>query len=262
MRQRFVLQTQFLGSNFCGSQSQKNGRTVQDELEKALKIYFRQEVRVVLGSRVDAKVHARAMIGHFDLEIEENFEEKFNKDLFCRNLNGILPQDLSITKMGEIHNSFHSIKDASSRSYVYKLRAGTTRNPLDEKQVTYIYNSRPLNIENLQKLSNTLIAEADFSGLSNFKKGYVNPICKVFSCSWESNKEDTELYVFRIKANHFLYNMIRIIVGTQIAIENGKLSICSLEKALRLKDRSLAGPTAPASGLCLEEINYPFSLFT
>ncbi|MDX1919536.1 MAG: tRNA pseudouridine synthase A [Candidatus Caenarcaniphilales bacterium] len=262
MKQRFVLQTQFLGSSFCGSQSQANGRAVQDELERALKVYFRQNIRVVLGSRVDSGVHARAMIGHFDLNLSEIPQFDFNEILLLRNLNGILSKDVSITRLSKIHQEFHSIKDATSRSYIYKLRAGTSRKPLDEKQVTFVYNSKPLNIKTLQNCAEILIGEKDFSGLANFKKGYVNPICKVFECSWKLGEEDPELYVFYIKADHFLYNMIRIIVGTQIAIGNGKLSVCSLEKALRFKDRSLSGPTASASGLCLKEINYPFSLFT
>ena len=106
-----------------------------------------------------------------------------------------------------------------------------------------------------------LLGKHDFTGLSNKSTSKVNPICNVTECHWSLNEEDKRLYTFRIKADHFLYNMIRVIIGTQIGIESAKLSVDSLQKALKLKDRQFAGITAPAQGLCLEAIDYSQSLF-
>lgn len=260
---RYVFKTQFLGTSFCGSQKQKNGRTVQEELEKAFSIFFRQDVTVVLGSRVDSGVHSRGMIGHFDLEdgFDADLSIPREEDKVLCNLNGILPLDVSILRISKIHDDFHSVKDAIQRSYLYKLRAHSPRCPLDEKQVTYYYQAQKLNLESLNNVSKLLLGEHDFSGLSNFNGREVYPICKVSQCKWELDSEDKELFLLKVSANRFLYNMIRVIVGTQIAIENGKLSVCSLKNALKNRDRSLAGPTAKPDGLCLEEIKYPFPLF-
>ncbi|MDJ0626222.1 MAG: tRNA pseudouridine synthase A [Candidatus Caenarcaniphilales bacterium] len=257
---KYVFKSQFLGTNFCGSQWQPNGRTVQEELEKAFFVYFKQAVKVVLGSRVDSGVHARGMIGHFVLDYDFSIDKNNENKVLC-NLNGILPKDLSILRISRIHDSFHSIKDAIKRSYIYKLRAHAPRSPLDESQVEYFYQANPLKIDSLNFQSEKLLGSHDFSGLSNFNGREVYSVCNVTKSFWEIDLDNNGLFVFKVSANRFLYNMIRVIVGTQIAIENGKLSVCSLENALKYKDRNLAGPTAQPKGLCLEAINYHFPLF-
>ena len=118
---RFAFLCQFDGSNFSGSQKQADGhRTVQAELEKAFNIFLKIEVKIILASRVDAGVHARAMIGHFDLE--DNFPN-LNEHTFCRHLNGILPSDVAVLKIKEVDSNFHARKLAVKRSYIYKIRA-------------------------------------------------------------------------------------------------------------------------------------------
>jgi tRNA pseudouridine38-40 synthase len=252
---RLAFQTQFVGAKFCGSQKQSNARSVQEELEKAFSIFFKEKIIVTLSSRVDSGVHARGMIGHCDVsELPQLSEHEL-----CRHLNGILPNDVAVLKLKEVPSSFHSRRDAIERSYVYKLRAYSQKHPLDESQVVHIASS--LKLESLQKMASSLIGEHDFTGLSKPADYKTRPICKINECFWTQNFEDG-LFMFKISADHFLYNMVRIIIGTQIAIENGKLSSDCLEKALRLKDRSYAGFTAPAEGLCLEAVKYPYNLFS
>jgi tRNA pseudouridine38-40 synthase len=266
---RFAFLAQFLGTNFSGSQKQKSARTVQDEFEKALEVLFKRRVPVNFASRVDAGVHARAMVGHFDLFEDELLNKKFagliNEDeqtikIFCLNMNGLLPSDASILGLKRVDLKFNSIRDAYSRSYVYRLRCGNYRNPMDGETVAFLHSTIQPNLEVWNKRCSVLIGEHDFSGLSRINKsGKVNPVCRVEECRWE--RTESGLMEFFITADHFVYNMIRIIVGTQIDVENGKLCIDSLEKALKFKDRHFAGHTATAQGLCLEAIKYYPAIF-
>lgn len=251
---RLVFLCEFDGSNFSGSQKQANGRTVQAELEKALSIFFKQNIKIVLASRVDSGVHAKGMIGHFDLKYNL---PNLSEHAFCRHLNGILPLDIAILRLKEINSDFHSRKHAIKRSYVYKIRSFTQRQPLDGSQIAH--TSVKLNCFNLNKLSQILLGKHDFSGLSKVNKSKSWPICEVFEAYWQEQKNN--LFIFRISADHFLYNMVRIIIGTQIDIQNAKLEVNSLEKALKLKNKTWAGSTAPSQGLCLENIEYPYTLF-
>lgn len=283
MKQRYAFLTQFIGSNYHGSQRQNNAPTIQDELEKAFSLVLRQKVTVVLASRVDAGVHARGMVGHFDLEVPPSpldrgnliLEPSYIKDAprmadsktglnfhktLCH-LNGVLPKDISVLQITKVDSKFHSLKAATARTYTYRLRVGGQRRPLDESQTTFIYYPEPFDLKRLKHWSNMLVGSHDFSGLAKKSTTKVNPVCKVSECSWRRSDEDTNLFIFKITADHFLYNMIRIIIGTQIGIESGKLSVDSLEKALKLKDRQFAGITAPAHGLCLEAIEYTLPLF-
>lgn len=262
---RYVFSTQFIGTNFAGSQKQANARTVQEELEKAFSIFFRQNIKITLASRIDSGVHAREMIGHFDLRSELSVRglETTSEHEICRHFNGILPNDIAILRFQETNEGFHSRRDACLRTYKYRLRSYSQRFPLDGSQVTYI--ASPLNKNHLDDMAKFLVGEHDFTGLSKPADYKTRPICKVTEAYWEesSNHETKDnLFTFTVSADHFLYNMIRIIVGTQIAIQNGKLPADSLEKALKYQDRSYAGFTASPTGLCLEKIKYPFQLFS
>jgi tRNA pseudouridine38-40 synthase len=251
---KFAFLTQFNGHKFSGSQRQSNVRTVQEELEKAFSIFFKTKIVIVLSSRVDAGVHAREMVGHISAESLPAGDEH----IICRHLNGILPPDISILRIVPVLDDFHARRSAIERSYIYKLRAHSQRFPLDGTWVAHTPYS--LNLENLNQMSALLFGEHDFTGLSRPANYKTRPICKITECYWSQDPKDS-LLTFRITADHFLYNMVRIIIGTQIGVENGKLSVDSLEKALMLKDRSFAGYTAPAGGLCLDAVKYPFILF-
>jgi tRNA pseudouridine38-40 synthase len=266
LKETFAISVQFLGTNFYGSQKQApTVRTVQGELEKALSIFFKTNIQVVFASRVDAGVHAKAMIGHFRLDPISTQQNILNPELerkFCLHFNGLLPNDISVLGLKKVPNNFHAIKDAISRTYIYKLRIGGQRNPLDESQIAYFHNPKSLNIENLNELCLDLIGEKDFLGLSN-KSVYSEkkPICHITNCFWRQSEEDLDLFTCEITANRFLYNMIRIIIGTQIAVTNGKLKCDTLKNALEYKDSQFVASKAPAKGLCLKVIKYPFPLF-
>ncbi len=266
MTETFAIALQFLGTNFYGSQKQAPPiRTVQGELEKALSILFKTNIQCVFASRVDTGVHAKAMIGHFRLNPQDTPQDIQNPDLeskFCLHLNGILPNDISVLGLKQAPNNFHALKDAISRTYIYKLRIGRQRNPLDESQIAHFHNPKSLSLESLNELCADLIGQKDFLGLSN-KSAYSekNPICHITDCFWQRHESDSGLFIFEITANRFLYNMIRIIIGTQIAVTNGKLNPDTLKNALKYKDNSFTAPKAPAKGLCLKVIKYPFPLF-
>gem|GEM_PF-794112 len=246
---RFAFLTQFIGTHFRGSQRQRDDRSVQGELERAMSIFFRREMIVSLASRVDAGVHARAMVGHFDLE--GDLVDPPAK--VCYSLNGILNKDISVIELQKVTESFHSRRDALWRTYRYRLRANSSRQPFDGGIVTYS-SSDDLDLHLLNEQSKELVGIHNCIGLSRFCDDRVSPFCHIKECYWQLG--DDGLYIFQITANHFLYKMVRGIIGTQLDAQSQKIPLSSLSQALKLKDRSYLGATAAACGLSLENISY------
>lgn len=254
---RFAFLVQFNGKNFSGSQRQANAPSVQAELEAAMTIFFRENISVCLSSRIDARVHARGMVGHINIKDENN--SRINNDEFkiCAHLNGILPTDISVLGFRPIPTSLNTRRDAISRTYEYKLRASKLRYSLDGDTVAH-YKCK-LNLDRLNEISSKLLGKHDCTGLSRPYEYKTSSVCNITESFWR--EEDEDLYTFRITADHFLYKMVRNIVGTQIDMQNAKLSVYSLENSLKLKDRRYLGHTAKPEGLCLECVNYLEPIF-
>ena len=279
-KRRYLLELQFLGKNFCGSQSQlSKHRTVQFETERALSVLFRQRVTLVLASRVDAGVNAICMPGHFDLELsflstsiftllEKKSKESFLK--LCLRLNGILrsfreltrTNDISVLSLQESTRDFHATRDALSREYQYRISLSKIELPIWNNQVTYLPKLESLDLFFLNSLSEKLLKIQDFSSFSleSSSQGKRKTFCKVKKALWEFNSEK-ELYLFEIESDRFLYRMVRLIVGVLIAIKEKKISQAYFEKALKNKlskeeQHLFKRHIAPAQGLFLKKINY------
>ncbi len=254
---RYAFALQFLGKDFAGSQCQITQRTVQGELEKAGQIFFKEEFKTCLASRLDSGVHAKELTGHVDLEYAPSPAELAKANI-CRHLNGILAADLAVLDFKLVDPSFHARRDAISRSYLYKLRGIGPRYPLENGQVAHLPYS--LDLERLQCLAAELIGRHDFSGLSQLSTDkYTTPLCRVLACHWVQTGDG--LLAFTIKADHYLYKMVRTIIGTQVAIVSGRLAESFQREALAQKDRAKAGFVVPACGLRLESVEYTFPLF-
>lgn len=246
-------------------------RTVQEELEKALCIFFRSKedraIKTTFSGRTDTGVHALAQIVHFDLSDElllRAFPSTDNLDETMLNrvawaLNGILAPDLSVTAAQAVSSEFHARFSAIRRTYVYRILNRPQRSAL--RQATQYFVPAKLDLETMKLASGCLLGRNDFQAFKSSNSDRTSTICLVDRAEL-LNKGEAELE-FWISANHFVYNMVRIIVGTLIEVGLGKRAPQALSEALAGKDRHLAGPTAPPWGLCLYSVDYPseFNLF-
>ncbi len=253
--QRIALLLEYQGEKFSGSQYQVGVRTVQGELESALSTCLRRQIGVVFAGRTDAGVNADGQVVHFDVP-------KGDVDLWklAWSLNGILPADVSIAQAQFVDSAFHARFSATARRYVYRILNRPQRSA--SLKDTHYWMSYALNTEKMMLAVQALVGDHDFTAFRSTSADTVTSQCQVHFA--ELLKLGEGQLEFWIEANHFVYNMVRIIVGTLIEIGLGKKSPESLELALKGKDRSLAGPTAPPWGLCLKSVNYPeaFDLFS
>jgi tRNA pseudouridine38-40 synthase len=248
---RVALKLEYHGKNFSGSQYQVGVRTVQAELEKALSIYARSPITAIFAGRTDAGVHAKGQVVHCDWSNEEPL------DLwrFCWALNGILQRDMAVVVAQVVPKDFHARFSAIKRSYVYRILNRPNRSALLSNDHHFV--PQTLDLAAMREAAAALPGEHDFNAFKSTNSDRVSSVCRVERAELLSLGEG--LLEFHITANHFVYNMVRIIVGTLIEIGLGKKQSGSLSKALSIKERDLAGPTAPPWGLCLDSVEYPAS---
>lgn len=271
MSWRYFFCVEFLGNNFSGSQIQSNCKykTIQGELDTAFNIWYAsyinnyctelhsntnfQPIKTMLASRVDAGVHAKQLSGHIDLPVQIN---NISLKQICKNLNGILAQKIRIYNFQLISNDFHARAGVQSRTYIYRIRCNTPfAYPLDALNIAHYHHN--LDINTLNELMSPLLGQHDCTGLSRNYNYNVNPICNIIQCKWQHiHSPDDNLFELIIEADHFLYKMIRSIVGTSVDITRGHLPANSLYLALHEQNRDYLGHTAKASGLTLEQIKY------
>jgi tRNA pseudouridine38-40 synthase len=251
---RFALLVEYWGKKFHGSQYQRATRTVQTELESALSTLLKEPIRVIFSGRTDSGVHAQGQVVHFDTAVDE-------LDLwrFTWSLNGILPRDLSVKSVQIVPSSFHARHSATARQYVYRILNRPQRSSLMNE--THYFISLPLDYEAMKQATKLLLGSHDFASFksSNSDRGTTRCIVQRAELL---NLGEGQLELW-LDANHFVYNMVRIIAGTLIEIGLGARPTSSLETALEQCDRDLAGPTAPAWALTLVSVKYPehFHLF-
>jgi tRNA pseudouridine38-40 synthase len=263
---RLALKLEYDGAGFCGSQYQAGVRTVQEELEKALAILAKQPVRVTLAGRTDSGVHASGQVAHCDWPLHAAISSAWYRnetsgnntnlpDLFrlCASINGILAKDLAVTAAQWISADFHARFSATTRSYAYKILNRPYRSPLLQDRSYFVPS--PLNLTDMLAAIRCLVGEHDFSAFKSSNSDRHNSVCHVTHAEILNLGEG--VLEFRIEANRFVYNMVRVIAGTLVEIGLGKRSAAGLLHALESKDRNQAGSTAAAWALCLSSVQYP-----
>lgn len=241
---RYFLFFQYKGSNYHGWQIQPNARSIQEEIQEALALLFKKEVELLGAGRTDTGVHARVMVAHFDLE------EELDKEVFVYRLNSILSKDIAVLGLRKVKEAFHARFDALSRTYQYVV--SLQKDPFSEEQAHRLFKAPDFDAMN--KACFFLLGEKDFSCFSKAHTQTFTNNCHVYSAKWF---QKGDLWVFEIKANRFLRNMVRAIVGTLLEIGEGKRSVESIEELIAGKNRSEAGFSVPAKGLFLTQIEYP-----
>ncbi|MEH7480619.1 tRNA pseudouridine(38-40) synthase TruA [Neobacillus drentensis] len=234
------------GSGFSGYQVQPNKRTVQSVLEAVLsKMHKGDTVKLVGSGRTDAGVHAKGQVIHFDSPL------LIPADKWEKALNSMLPEDISVLKVVPVTESFHARFDAKGKEYRYVLHLSQKRDPFQRK-FAYQYPYR-LNLQAMEHASKLFLGTHDFTSFCAAKTEVVDKVRTIESIDFTSKDE---LLTIRFVGNGFLYNMVRILVGTLLEVGSGERSPEDIPIILAHKDRRLSGKTAPGHGLYLWEVFY------
>lgn len=248
MAQRYFLQLSYKGTNYHGWQIQPNAISVQEVIENALSTLLREKISVVGAGRTDTGVHASFFVLHFDTE-NENIEP----GNLVYKLNNFLPHDIAVQNLWKVKNNAHARFDALSRTYKYFIL--TEKDPF-KVETSYKYIPT-LDIQKMNEAAKLLFEFDDFTSFSRLHSDVKTNNCKISRAEWK--QEGTQL-VFTIKADRFLRNMVRAVVGTLLEVGKGKLTINEFKNIIELKNRGAAGASAPAAGLFLVDIEYPEEL--
>lgn len=243
---RVALLLSYDGSNFCGWQIQKNERSVQEDLEKALTDLFSKEIKIVGSGRTDSGVHATGQVAHFDIE---DSSLPFHK--IAEVVNNKLPQDIRVEKSVKCDNEFHSRFDAKRREYRYYLYSGRSIFAHRQKYTTIVRQN--LNLKQLNSFSSQLVGIHDFTTFTAVGDQSNSKVRELYDASFY---REGDLTVFRIAGNAFLWKMVRSIVGTILQFSREDRSVDEFKDILYNKNRDFAGTTAPAKGLFLHKVDY------
>ncbi len=243
---RYRLVVQYEGTGYLGWQVQARGRTVQAELERALATVTGQRVRVLAAGRTDAGVHASGQVASFALE------RAWPPEVLVRALNATTPADIAILDADVVPDDFHPRRWALSRIYTYRIWNCRVASPFWRRYAWHV--ARPLDVSAMQEAAAKVCGEHDFSAFRAAGCEAVHPV----RCVLESTvtRQDA-LVIYRIEANGFLRHMVRNMVGTFVEVGLGKRTPDDVRTLLEARNRNLAGPTAPAHGLCLTAVRYP-----
>lgn len=235
------------GTFFSGFQAQPKGRTVQEEIERALaKLHKGNSVAITASGRTDAGVHAVGQVMHFDTPLQIPISN------WKKAMQTVLPKDIEVYHFSEVHDRFHSRYDVQSKEYRYRVLL--RKDPdVFRRHYTY-YMPYKVDVEKVKEACQLLIGTHDFTSFSSAKatvKG--SKVRTLYQASCEHQGDEL---VFIFKGTGFLYNMVRILVGTLLEVGNGRLKPHDITRVLVGKNRQLAGKTAPPHGLFLWQVNY------
>ncbi len=240
---RYFLELAYNGKAYHGWQNQPDAVSVQEVIEKALSTLLRKEITIVGAGRTDAGVHAKQMFAHFD------YDEQLDSNLVFR-LNSFLPKDIAIYDIFEVNEEAHTRFDATARTYEYWV---TTRKDPFSMENAYLIHQR-VDVEAMNEAAKVLFEYRDFKCFSKSNTDVRTYNCVIMKAEWEQRGRQL---IFTVKADRFLRNMVRAIVGTLLEVGLGKSNIENVKKIIESKDRSNAGTSVPAHGLYLTEVTYP-----
>ena len=242
---RIKLVVSYDGTAYCGWQLQPNGVTIEEVLNKALSSLLKEDIQVIGASRTDSGVHAMGNVAVFDTE------SRIPGDKICFALNQRLPDDVRIQASEEVPLTFHPRKVNCVKTYEYKILNRKIDMPLQRLYSHFCYFN--LDLEKMQKAASYLIGEHDFKSFCTVRTQAEETVRTIYSLT--VTKAD-DLITIRISGSGFLYNMVRILVGTLIGVGRGAIAPEQIPAILEAKDRQAAGMTVPPQGLTLVKIDY------
>lgn len=250
MKTRYFIFISYKGTSYHGWQIQPNSVTVQKILENAISVVLNEKISTTGAGRTDTGVHALYFCAHFD----SNSPELINTSSLEFKLNRYLPQDISVLYIRKVLPDANARFSAISRTYKYFI--SRNKDPFLNNSSWYLHGD--IDIDEMNMACKIMLNYSDFTSFSKLHSNAKTNICKIYSAEW---KEVENQIVFTIKADRFLRNMVRAIVGNMVKVGFRKMSLGEFEEIILAKDRCKAGTSAPAKGLFLVEIEYPSEIF-
>lgn len=255
MTRRILLRVAYDGTNYHGWQLQPNAATIEGELNRALCALTGEEIVVTGASRTDAGVHALGNVAVFDTT------SRIPAEKFSYALNQRLPEDIVIQSSKQVADDFHPRHCDCRKTYEYDILNRTFPLPAYRNTAYFLYGT--LNIEAMRRACQAFLGEHDFASFCAAGAQVQTTVRKIYSLEVECRPlteanagSADQLLTIRVKGNGFLYNMVRIIAGTLVEVGRGHIKPEEVAGIIAAKDRAKAGPTAPARGLRLVEIEY------
>ena len=245
---RYFIHLAYHGGNYCGWQTQPGLPTVQLTLEQALSTLLRQPIAIVGCGRTDTGVHASDFYAHFNVD-DESIGKGVMENLVFK-LNSFLPADIAIFDIFPVKENAHARFDATARTYQYHV--SNRRLPFKQGLYSRIY-FQP-DIELMNQGAKILMEYEDFASFAKLHTQVKTNICHLSFAAWEDCGDE---WVFTIRSNRFLRNMVRSVTGTLLDMGRGKLSADGLRRIIEKKDRCAAGVSMPPQGLFLTKVEYP-----
>ncbi|TBL69217.1 tRNA pseudouridine(38-40) synthase TruA [Paenibacillus thalictri] len=241
------------GTAYSGFQTQPSSVTIQEKMEEAIKLLTGESVKITASGRTDAGVHARGQVINFLTSSQIPIRR------WTLAINARLPADIIVNGAAEVDESFHSTRSAIRKTYRYTIRCGRNRDVFQHH--TEYHHYAPLDVEKMRQALQYLLGEHDFTSFCSIrstKQSHVRTLYAATITEWDESIQDipSKRLVIEITGNGFLYNMVRIIVGTLLQVGEGKRHPDDFKTILLRKERSAAGPTAMAHGLMLWEVMY------
>ena len=242
---RILLTLGFDGTAYHGWQVQPNGITVQETLQNALLKLLGKPHGVTGCSRTDAGVHAREFCCHIDCD------DNIPDIAFLRGLNSFLPPDIAVKSVKEVKSDFHARYNAKGKTYKYRILNTNIKDPFLSRYSWQI--ERRLDIDKMNEFCSALVGTHDFYAFSSSGRTVEDTVRTITECFVEREGDEV---ILTVSANGFLYNMVRIIVGTAVEVSDGKINPQNTLEIINSKKREMAGITAPPNALFLWKVHY------
>ncbi len=247
---RYFLELRYDGAAYCGWQRQLDAPSVQQTIESTLSKLLRHSVEIVGAGRTDTGVNASYYVAHFDTDAE------FDSKQLLYKVNLMLPHDISIESVTPVSSEAHARFDAREREYTYYI--STVKNPF-RRHSAWI-NYQQLDIAKMNEAAKLLLEYSDFTSFAKLNSNNKTNICRIMVAEWV--REEGGILRFTIRADRFLRNMVRSIVGTLVDVGRGRYSVDEFRSIVESKDLSRSSAGAPAQGLFLSDVVYPKDIFT
>ena len=252
MLPRYFLRLAYNGKNYHGWQYQLNTPlTIQQILQEKLSLLLHEKITLIGCGRTDTGVHAKEYYAHFDCGKEDLLSDKHN---WLFKMNHCVPKDISLINIFPVQNNANARFSATARTYKYYIHQ--VPNPFVNDFSAYIYGA--IDVDLMNEAAAIIRNTKDFTSFTKVNNNHANYICDIMECYWI--KENNNI-IFTIKANRFLRNMVRAIVGTMLEVGTKKITLNDFERIVNSKNRNEAGVSITGKGLYLENIEYPSTIF-